>query len=173
VRALPSCVADPMSTARRSPRARTGTPAPDEGPVAGYARGGGGTDRTAGLRRYTTSKLLATAVTAALARAHPDLHVTCLDPGLLPGTGLAREWPAATRTLLRALAPALSLLPFASTPTASGRALATLLCTEPPPHPSGSWVDHRLRPVVPSDRARDHGYQDAVLRDSRALLSQV
>lgn len=151
------------------PAVRTGTPPPDEGPVAGYSRGGGGDGRAAGLRRYTTSKLLAVATTAALAREHPDVHVTCLDPGLMPGTGLGRGLPAPVRALARVLAPAVAALPFASTPAASGRALAALLC-DPPRHPSGTCVDHRLRPVVPSVRARDRAYQDAVLRDSRALL---
>ena len=86
-------------------------------------------------------------------------------------TGLARQYPAVVRLLASTVLRGVALLPFASTPTASGRALAALLTDSPPPVPSGSYVDHRLRVVSPSARAADVTYQDAVLRQSRALLA--
>ena len=126
----------------------------------------------AGRRRYTTSKLLNAATAAALARERPDVHVTCFDPGLMLGTGLSRQYPAAVRRLTTLLAPALgTVLPFASTPRSSGRALARLLLEVPAPAASGAYVDHRLRTRPASERARNAGFQAEELRDSRALLA--
>ena len=88
----------------------------------------------------------------------------------MPGTGLARQYPALVRVLWSTVFRGMAVLPFASSPTASGRALAALLCDEAPPAPSGCYVDHRLRVVAPSARARDLGYQDRVLRQSRQLI---
>jgi hypothetical protein len=49
------------------------------------------------MRRYPTTKLLAVATSAALAREHPGVQVLAFDPGVLPDTGLAREHPAVAR----------------------------------------------------------------------------
>lgn len=141
--------------------------------MATLARPGADTQsaRTAGLRRYATTKQLAVATAAGLARERPDLHVTCLDPGLMPGTGLARHYPGPARALWATALKGLRVLPFASSPAASGRAFAALLCDDPPPAPSGAYVDYRGREIAPSRRAGDPGYQDEVLRESRALLA--
>jgi hypothetical protein len=141
--------------------------------VAALARPGPdtGPGRMAGVRRYATSKFLAVATAAALAREHPGTCITASDPGLMPGTGLARQYPPAVRLLWSTVLKGLRVLPFASSPAASGRALAALLCDDPSPAASGDHVDHRLRRVRPSARARDRGYQDSVLRGSRALLA--
>lgn len=94
--------------------------------------------------------------------------IELLRPGLMLGTGLARQYPPVTRRLTTLLAPALGMvLPFASTPQSSGRALARLLLELPPPAASGAYVDHRLRTLPASERARDAGFQADVLRDSR------
>ena len=155
---------------------RTGMPAPLEGDVNAWAHAedGGEAPGVAGRRRYTTSKLLNAATAAALAREHPGVHVTCLDPGLMLGTGLSRQYPPAARRLTTLLAPALArVLTFASTPEASGVALARLLLDTPPPAASGAYVDHRLRTVPASQRAQDPGFQAQVLHDSRALLTSA
>ena len=157
------------------PARRSGLPAPLEGDVGTWARAGDGDEApgVAGRRRYTTSKLLNAATAAGLARERPDVHVTCFDPGLMLGTGLSRQYPAAVRRLTTLLAPTLAkVLPsFASTPQASGRALARLLLEVPAPAASGAYVDHRLRTRPASERARDAGFQAEELRDSRALLA--
>ena len=163
-----------VGSATHDPAVRTGTPDPvEDDDLTALARPGPDREpaRTAGLRRYTTSKLLAAAVTAALARERPDVHVTCFDPGLMPGTGLARQYPAALRALWATALKGLRVLPFASSTSASGQALAALLCDEPPPVPSGSYLNHRLRVVAPSARAQDRAYQDGLLRQSRELLA--
>lgn len=163
-----------VGSATHDPAVRTGTPDPvEDEDLASVARPGPDAEsaRTAGLRRYATSKLLAAATAAGLARERPDVHVICFDPGLMPGTGLARQYPAALRALWSTVLKGMTVLPFASSPAASGRALAALLCDEPPPAPSGSYVDHRLRVIPASIRAQDIGYQDSVLRQSRQLLT--
>lgn len=152
---------------------RTGMPAPLDGDVGAWARAGddGEAPGEAGRRRYTTSKLLNAATAAGLAREHPDIHVTCFDPGLMLATGLSRQYPPALRRLTAILAPGLArVLSFASTPQASGLALSRLLLDDPPPAASGAYVDFRLRTLPASERARDTGFQAAVLRDSRTLL---
>lgn len=165
-----------VGSATHDPAVRTGAPDPVENDdLAALARAGqdGEPPRTAGVRRYATSKLLAVATAAALARERPDVHATCFDPGLMPGTGLARQYPAAVRALWSTVLKGARVLPFASSPAVSGRAFAALLCEEPPPVPTGSYVDHRLRLTTPSTRARDTAYQDSVLRQSRQLLTRA
>lgn len=152
---------------------RTGMPAPLDGDVADWAHSGDGEQApgVAGRQRYTTSKLLNAATAAALARERPDIHITCLDPGLMLGTGLSRQYPAALRRLTTVLAPVLgAVLPFASTPRTSGLTLARLLLDVPPAALSGAYVNHHLRTVPTSRRAHDPAFQAQVLRDSRALL---
>jgi hypothetical protein len=46
-------------------------------------------------------KLLVTALVGAQAREHPEVHVVGFDPGVMPGTGLARHQPAAARAMWR------------------------------------------------------------------------
>lgn len=155
---------------------RTGMPAPLDGDVGAwaYATDGEEAPGVAGRRRYTTSKLLNAATAAGLAQEHPDIHVTCLDPGLMLGTGLSRDYPAVVRRLTTLLSPALAaLLPGASTPQASGRVLARLLLDDPAPAVSGAYVDHHLRTVAASPKAEDTSFQTSVLRDSRALLAHA
>lgn len=162
-----------LGSATHDPSIRTGTPDPvedDDLSRLGRAAEDGEARRTAGLRRYTTSKLLAAATAAALARERPDVHVVCFDPGMMPGTGLARQHSAPVRVLWSSALKGLRVLPFASSPAASGTALAALLCQDPREVPSGSYVDHRLRIAAASSRARDLTYQDSVLQQSRRLL---
>ncbi len=163
-----------LGSATHDPAQPTGTPDPvEDGDLAALARPGPDVEpaRIAGVRRYATTKLLAVATAAALAREHPAACITAFDPGLMPGTGLARQYPLAVRVLWSTVLKGLRVLPFASSPAASGAALAALLCDEPSPVTSGAYVDHRLRPARRSERAADPAYQDRVLRESRALLA--
>ena len=158
-----------VGSATHDPAQRTGVPAPPEAGVAAMARGetqieGAG----AGRSRYAGTKLLATALTLALARARPDLHVTAIDPGLMPATGLARDYPAPARRMLSTLSPLISRLPFASTPERSGAVLASLLLDDDVP--SGTVLDHRGRPARISERARDRAFQDEVLNELSRLV---
>lgn len=87
----------------------------------------------AGRRRYTTSKLcnVLTAYEFDRRLAADDTRITAnaFDPGLMPGTGLARDYSGIQAFAWRYLLPALVLVPGvnAHTPGPSARALARLV----------------------------------------------
>lgn len=162
-----------IGSATHDPKQWTGTPAPDESGIArlAYARASDGSARQ-GLTRYTTTKLMAVATAQSLARELPDTRVIAFDPGLMLDTQLGRQHPVILRVLYRSLLRGVRLLSFASTSSTSGRALADLVI-EPSALASGSYVDHRRRPVQPSARALDRDYQAALLADSRRIIADV
>jgi len=127
--------------------------------------------RQAGMDRYATSKLLAMVTTAALARRHPGTQFLTLDPGMLPGTGLARSAPWYVRFVWSTLLPWLvPLLPDASTPARSAAAARGLL--ERSALVSGEVYDFTGAPsrrVWPP--ARDPALGDRVLEESLAFLA--
>lgn len=159
-----------VGSGTHDPAQRSGMPHPRDDDLEAIASGDMGTDNNAGRRRYTTSKLLTTAVTGGLARERPDTYVACLDPGLMTATGLAREYPAPIARVYVALGRAIALLPFASTPERSGAQLAALALDDPPSAPSGTTIDWRGKPARISDRAQDTSFQDGLLAAARALL---
>jgi len=88
-------------------------------------------------RRYSTSKLANVYFTYGLAPRLPEgITVNAFDPGLMPGTGLAREYSAPLRWIWSFVMP--KVLPLMRllisknihTPEASGNALARLI-TDP------------------------------------------
>ena len=82
---------------------------------------------TAGRRAYATSKLATLYTAHAMSRRSAGrFTVDVYDPGMLPGTGLAREASLADRIAWRAMAPFARLIPGSSTPARSGRVLAEL-----------------------------------------------
>lgn len=87
-----------------------------------------------GRDRYATSKFLNMVSTVELARRyHPEqIRFICLDPGLMPGTGLVRTAPGFLKFGWHYVLPVVArLLPDSSTPKRSGSAAADLLKTEP------------------------------------------
>jgi NAD(P)-dependent dehydrogenase (short-subunit alcohol dehydrogenase family) len=85
-----------------------------------------------GRRRYSTSKLANLQTTYELARQLEPRGITvnAFDPGLMPGTGLARDAGRAAQLLWRTAARALVALPGVNTPRKSGADLARLV-TDP------------------------------------------
>ncbi len=84
----------------------------------------------AGRSRYATSKLANLLFARELARraAGRSVTVNAFDPGLMPTTGLSRDYPPAARAVYRLLAPAIAtLVPGARTARRSSRALADLV----------------------------------------------
>jgi hypothetical protein len=86
---------------------------------------------TAGRRRYTTAKLCNVLATYEFARRVPAEVATfnAFDPGLMPGTGLARDYGRLQRFAWRYLLPALTVVPGLNihTPRRSGTALSRLV----------------------------------------------
>lgn len=130
-----------VSSDTHDPTQRTGMPAPRYTTAAELAAGGdawagGDSTVTAGRRRYTTSKLCNMLFVYELERrlGGRGLSFSGFDPGLMPGTGLARDYPAYQRLAWRYLMPALAVVaPGINTPRRSARALARLLGDPPPP----------------------------------------
>jgi NAD(P)-dependent dehydrogenase (short-subunit alcohol dehydrogenase family) len=95
----------------------------------------------AGQRAYATSKLAVVLLAHAWQRRHPELRVNVYDPGLMPGTGLARAMSPARQWAWRRVLPALRVLPGVTTPQASARHLAALALGEAHPALRGGYVD--------------------------------
>jgi light-dependent protochlorophyllide reductase len=93
-----------------------------------------------GRRAYSTSKLCNVMCAYEMSRrlrleglSSPDAPITvnAFDPGLMPGTGLARDYSGLARFAWNRVLPILRpIIPHANTPTRSGRALASLV-TDP------------------------------------------
>lgn len=86
-----------------------------------------------GRMRYATSKLCNVLTTYELARrfgkANIDLTVNAFDPGLMPGTGLARDATPFEQLLWKRVLPALRFVPNVNTAERSGHDLAWLVLT--------------------------------------------
>lgn len=83
-----------------------------------------------GRRRYTTSKLcnmlFAYELDRRLGEGAEGVTVTAFDPGLMPGSGLARDYSPALRLVWRVIGPMLRLLPNVNSTRTSGGRLAAL-----------------------------------------------
>jgi len=93
----------------------------------------GDSPRDAGRRRYATSKLCNILFTYEADRRWGSRGITfnAFDPGMMPGTGLARDYPGYQRLVWRYVMPVLTLRSEnINTPRQSGRALARLI-TDP------------------------------------------
>lgn len=128
-------------------------------------------DRQRGLDRYATSKLCTTVTAMELAKRHRRTRFVTFDPGLMPGTGLARTAPWAARMLWSYVAPlAVRWLDDASTPERSAATAARLALDESAV--SGEVYAHD---GVPSHRvwsgARDAALSARVLDESLAFLA--
>ena len=101
--------------------------------------------------RYATSKLCNLLTVRALAKR--GVSAFAIDPGLMPGTGLARDHNAFLRFLWHTgLRVAAWFIPGASTAKRSGRAYARALVNAEP----GTYVDSRSRVVeIPAVARRD------------------
>jgi len=128
-----------VSSGTHNPERFTGMPAPrwrtfealarpGDAERAEWARSPGAAGRTA----YTTSKLCNLLFAHELSRrlrasGRAGVTVNTYDPGLMPGTGLARDYGAVGRFAWRFVLPLLSMLPGASTARRSGIELARLV----------------------------------------------
>ncbi|MFD2288892.1 SDR family NAD(P)-dependent oxidoreductase [Pedobacter petrophilus] len=82
-----------------------------------------------GQRRYSTSKLSNVLTTYSLQKklANTNIRVNAFDPGLTPGTGLAKNYPAILRFAWKNIMPIMTLFKHnTNTPSKSGGRLANL-----------------------------------------------
>ncbi len=100
-----------------------------------------GATPTAGSRAYATSKLAVVhQVHEWQRRRGGALRVNAYDPGLMPGTGLARDYGLLQRVAWRTVFPALRVLPGVTSPTRSARHLADLAVGRAHPGLRGGYV---------------------------------
>ncbi len=132
----------------------------------------GDLDRAASVKqqamdRYATSKLCVILHVYALARrATADgPRFIAFDPGLMPGTGLARERSGLERWAWSNVLPVVArALPGASTAQASGAAHAELVTGRAFPRGTGLHVDFTLAEIPSSQDSRRVDWQDELLR---------
>jgi NAD(P)-dependent dehydrogenase (short-subunit alcohol dehydrogenase family) len=112
---------------------------------ADLAQAGIGADAStavAGQRAYATSKLAVVLLAHAWQRRHGDrLRVNVYDPGLMPGTGLARDMTRWRQWAWRNVMPALRVLPGVTSPAASAQKLAALAMGDVHGDLQGSYVE--------------------------------
>ena len=126
---------------------------PDVPKVAAGTLGTSGNDMQLGMDRYATSKLCAIYQALAMAEAVPSQQAVfyAFDPGLMPGTDLARARSMMERFGWHYVLPALR--PFVrgiSSGAASGRALVQH-CIEGRQHRSGSYIEFTGDPAPRSE----------------------
>lgn len=122
-----------VSSGTHNPDQFTGMPKPDYSDAGSVARRQSGDDPgTAGRRAYTTSKLCNIMFAYELARrlkaaGRDKIGVTAFDPGLMPGTGLARDYTPFMKFVWNYALPALRFIPGVNSVSKSGADLARLV----------------------------------------------
>ena len=119
-----------------------------------------------GRDRYATSKLCNILFTYAMARKLGDKgpRFVAYDPGLMPGTELARDQSAAIRFAWKNVLPtAAKLIDGASTAKRSGSMLADLLSGLHLPNGSGLHVEFTGHEIASSQLSYDEAAQDALI----------
>jgi NAD(P)-dependent dehydrogenase (short-subunit alcohol dehydrogenase family) len=122
------------------------------------------------MDRYATSKLCNLIVTYVLSRR--GVPAFAIDPGLMPGTGLARERNVVVRilwnTVMRVATP---LIPGASTIRRSGRALAWL-ASDDAISSEHRYYDYRRKPLEPWPEAKREDWAEDLEHVSKALIAR-
>ncbi|OBF63519.1 alanine-phosphoribitol ligase [Mycobacterium sp. 852002-51971_SCH5477799-a] len=102
-------------------------------------------DSRLGRRRYTTSKLCNVLFSYELDRrlhhGANGITVNAFDPGMMPGSDLARDYPPLQQFAWRFLLPALRILPGVRSTRTSGKALAALVADSRFDEVSGRYFD--------------------------------
>jgi NAD(P)-dependent dehydrogenase (short-subunit alcohol dehydrogenase family) len=128
-------------------------------------------DAQRGNDRYATSKLCNLLTTYALVRRGVDAYA--LDPGLMPGTNLARERGVLTRFAWHWLKPVIGFaMPGTSSARRSGSALAWL-ATSDALDPAQRYYDYRKRPIQPWSEARREDWQEELYATSVELITSA
>jgi light-dependent protochlorophyllide reductase len=164
-----------VSSGTHDPAKHTGMPSPRYTTAADLARPEGGT-AAEGRRRYTTSKLCNVLFTYELDRrlGHGEQGVTvnAFDPGLMPGSGLARDYPPLQRLAWRYLLPALRVLPGVRSTRTSGRYLAALTGDARFDGVTGKYFAGR-KPIRSSAESYDQAKAVDLWETSEQLLTRV
>jgi NAD(P)-dependent dehydrogenase (short-subunit alcohol dehydrogenase family) len=170
-----------VSSGTHNPAWRTGMPAPRWRTFEALARPGDAeraewarSPGAAGRCAYSTSKLCNLFFVYELGRrlraaGRGDVTANAFDPGLMPGTGLAREYGALGRFAWRFVLPLLTMLPGASTAERSGIELARLVHDPAYEGRDGRYVQI-ARELRSSAQSYDEGLAGELWRTSAELV---
>ena len=165
-----------VSSGTHDPSKRTGMPDPRYTSAADLAYPHAQQSADDGRRRYTTSKLCNVLSTYELDRrlgnGGQGVTVNAFDPGLMPGSGLARDYPPLQRLAWRYLLPALRVLPGVRSTRTSGRYLAALANDARFDGVSGEYFDG-LRPIKSSADSYDRDKALDLWETSEELLTHA
>ena len=130
------------------------------------------TPKTTGMRRYSTSKLYNVLTTYVLQRklSNTTIRVNAFDPGLVPGTGLARTYSSFERFLWTNVYPLLRLfMPNVNKASDSGKRLANLAYGNPHKMAKGKYFEG-VKEIQSSTDSYNKAYQDTVWQSTIDLL---
>lgn len=164
-----------VSSGTHDPQRFTGMPAPQYDSAEQLLRPPpGGLTGEEGRRRYTTSKLcnmlFSYELDRRLGHGSRGITVNAFDPGLMPGSGLARGYSPALRLAWRLLMPALRVLPNVNSARRSGANLAALVTDPDLADVTGAYFEGTRR--IPSSRdSYDAGKAADLWQTSERLVS--
>jgi NAD(P)-dependent dehydrogenase (short-subunit alcohol dehydrogenase family) len=162
-----------VSSGTHDPNKRTGMPDPDYTGAEDLAHPRVEQAADDGRRRYTTSKLCNLLFAYELDRRLGEgVTVNAFDPGLMPGSGLARDYPPVQRLAWRYLLPALRVLPGVRSTRTSGRYLAALTNDARFDGVSGEYFDG-LRSIRSSQDSYERGKALDLWETSERLLAHA
>jgi light-dependent protochlorophyllide reductase len=164
-----------VSSDTHDPARRSGMPAPRYRSAAELAtprRDPAESLQALGRRRYTTSKLcnvlFAYELDRRLGGGREGITVNAFNPGLMPGSGLARDYTSLQRFAWRFVLPLLRVLPNVNSARVSGERLAALVSDQRFEGLSGRYFDG-LREVESSAESYDLGKAEDLWRTSERL----
>ncbi len=130
-----------------------------------------GEPELSGPDRYATSKMLDTLAAMAFARHEREVTFLTFDPGMMAGTGLARDTGALGRWVWKHVLPWLAplLMPGASRLARSAQAGVWLLTSGEPK--SGEAWNYERKPAPLGPELHDEAFIDRVWAETRARLS--
>ncbi|MEQ8413476.1 MAG: SDR family NAD(P)-dependent oxidoreductase [Imperialibacter sp.] len=138
-----------------------------------YPTENGDTDKINGERRYSTSKLcnILTVYKLHEMLLETNIRINAFDPGMVPGTGLARTYPSFMQFLWKNIFPILVLLkPNVNTAKNSGKRLANLAFSEKYRSARGKYFEGE-KVISSSDDSYNKSYQEELWNSSLELLN--
>jgi light-dependent protochlorophyllide reductase len=166
-----------VSSGTHDPAKRTGMPVPRYVSAERLAHADGEPEEPIaklGRRRYTTSKLcnvlFAYELDRRLGQQDSGVTVNVFDPGLMPGSGLARDYSRPQRFAWRFVLPLVRFLPHVHSSRTSGRHLAALVDDERYEGVSGQYFDG-LRAVRSSVESYDRDKAVDLWHTSERLIT--
>lgn len=156
------------------PEQKTGIQAPVFGDATALAYPAKTTEKlkTLGERRYATSKLCNILTTYELQRRllNSNIRVNAFDPGMVPGTGLARTYSPTMRFVWKNIFPLLRYtLPNVNTARSSGKRLALLAYSDRYKNTKGKYFEG-TKEIPSSVDSYNVGYQHTLWTSSIDLL---